>query len=381
MKRQPAAAFLLAGTALLAGCSGSGSGEQAAGRAQRPTLKVRVAPVAVRDLVYEIKALGSLEAQDMVQVTAQVEGVATDVSFHEGDRVTPQTVLLRIDPARYRLEAERAKAALGQAEAERVRAEADLKRREELAHSQLLSAEELTRSQSDSARLSAGVEFARAANGIARQNVERSEVRAPIAGVINTRSVDTGAFVRTGTALATIVDSSRVRLRFKVSETESLAAREGGEVVFRVAALGPRPFAARIYHVSRIADATTRQVEVLAWVKEPAELKPGFFAEVVLSGERRTNAVVVPEGAVQASEQGFVTYAVQDGKARLRPIQLGLRTGTGIVEILSGLKPGEVVVTEGSDRLADGVPVEPVTGDATRQARPGAGAPAPAQKK
>jgi multidrug efflux system membrane fusion protein len=373
---------VLACAGLLAGCSGPGE-PPGGGRAQRPTLKVRVAPVAVRDVVYEIKALGSLEAQDMVQVTAQVEGVATDVSFHEGDRVTPRTVLLRIDPDRYRLEAERAKATLEQAEAERVRAGADLKRREALASSQLLSAEELTRSQSDSARLSAAVEVARAAAGISGQNLARSEVRAPIAGVINTRSIDTGAFVRTGTVLATIVDTSRIRLRFKVSETESLAAREGGEVTFRVAALGPREFAARIYHVSRIADATTRQVEVLAWVKDPAELKPGFFAEVVLSGERRANAVVIPEGAVQASEQGFVTYAVQDGKAKLRPIQLGLRTGTGVVEILSGLKPGEVVVTEGSDRLADGVPVEAVT-DARKADKGGAvaaGTPSAAAKK
>jgi multidrug efflux system membrane fusion protein len=379
LKQQPSSpAILLLCGVLLSGCSGSV--EQPGGRTQRPTLKVRVAPVAVRDLVYEIKALGSLEAQDMVQVTAQVEGVVTDVSFHEGDHVTPRTVLLRIDPARYRLEAERARATLGQAEAERVRAEADLKRREALANSQLLSAEELTRSQSDSARLSAAVDVARAAAGISGQNVERSEVRAPIAGVINTRSIDTGAFVRTGTVLATIVDTSRVRLRFKVSETESLAAREGGEVAFRVAALGPREFAARIYHVSRIADTATRQVEVLAWVKDPSVLKPGFFAEVVLSGERRANAVVIPEGAVQASEQGFVTYAVQNGQAKLRPIQLGLRTGTGIVEILSGLKPGEIVVTEGSDRLADGIPVEPVTGDARKAGEGGATA-SPAAKK
>jgi multidrug efflux system membrane fusion protein len=349
---------------VLAGCSGSKAEQPGgSGRPQRPTLKVRVAPVAVRDVVYEIKALGSLEAQDMVQVTAQVEGVASEVNFHEGDRVTPRTVLLRIDPARYRLEAERARAALGQAEAERVRAEADLQRREALANSQLLSAEELTRSQSDSARLTAAVEVARAQAGIAQQNLQRSEVRAPIAGVINTRSIDTGAFVRTGTVLGTIVDTSRIRLRFKVSETESLAARDGGEVAFRVAALGPREFAARIYHVSRIADTATRQVEVLAWVKDASDLKPGFFAEVILSGERRANADVIPARAVQASEQGFVTYAVQDGLARLRPIQLGLRTGTGIVEILSGLKPGEIVVTEGSDRLADGVPVEPVVGE------------------
>jgi multidrug efflux system membrane fusion protein len=351
--------------------------DPAAGRAKRPALRVRAAPVAVQDVVYQIKALGSLEAKDMVQVTAQVEGVASEVRFREGDRVTPQTVLLRIDPQRYRLELERAQATLEQATAEQGRAEADLKRREALASSQLLSTEELTRSRSDSARLAASVDVARAALGIARQNLERSELRSQVAGVIDTRSVDTGQFVRMGTVLATIVDSSRLRLRFKVSEAESLRATVGGSVSFRVAALGSRDFTARIYHVGRIADTTTRQVEVLGWVDNPGELKPGFFAEVTLAAERREHALVVPESAIQASEQGFVTYVVEGGAARLRPIQLGLRTGTGIVEILSGLKPGETVVTQGSDRLDDGIPVEVLTGNEPRAAG-GAAAPSPA---
>ncbi len=350
-------------------------GETAAARPRRPALRVRAAPIATQDVVYQIKALGSLEAQDMVQVTAQVEGVASEVRFREGDRVTPQTVLLRIDPERYQLELERAQAALEQANAEQVRAEAELKRRESLANSALLSAEELTRSRSDSARLTASVDVARAALGIARQNLQRSELRSQMAGVINTRSVDTGQFVRAGTVLATIVDSSRLRLRFKVSEAESLQATVGGSVSFRVAALGPRDFGARIYHVGRIADSTTRQVEVLAWVDNPGPLKPGFFAEVTLAGQERKRALVVPESAIQASEQGFVTYVVEKGQARLRPIQVGLRTGTGVVEILSGLKAGETVVTEGSDRLGDGIPVEVVAADrqAGEAARPSPG--------
>jgi multidrug efflux pump subunit AcrA (membrane-fusion protein) len=87
---------------------------------------------------------------------------------------------------------------------------------------------------------------------------------------------------------------------------------------------------------------------------------------------------VVPEGAVQASERGFVTYVVADGKASMRPVRIGVRTGKGGVEILSGLNAGEVVVTDGSDRLADGLAVTPVgapvDGGAPRQA-PTAAAP------
>jgi len=181
--------------------------------------------------------------------------------------------------------------------------------------------------------------------------------------------------VKQGDNLATLVDTGRLRLRFKVSETESLRAKEGGEVFFRVAALGQKAFPARIYHVGEIADPLTRQVEVLAWVKNPGELKPGFFAEVTLAVDSKKGALTVPEGAVQASERGFIVYAVEDGKARVKPIEIGLRTGTGVVEILSGLQPGQTVVIEGSDRLGEGVAV------AEAAAGPGApaGAPSPAR--
>jgi RND family efflux transporter MFP subunit len=317
-----------------------------------------VAPVTVQEVVYRIAALGSLEAEEMVQVTAEVEGAVAEVAFHEGDRVTPATVLARIDPERYRLEAERAEATYKKAVAERDRALAALKRHEELAQEQLVAADELTRVRAEGDQLKAEAEAAKAAQEIARQNRARSEVRPSRRGVINTRAVETGQFVRTGTVLATLVDTSRLRLRFKVSEAESLRAREGQPVGFRVAALGAQEFNGSIYHVGEVADPATRQVEVLAWVRNPGVLKPGFFAEVSLAAEARKDTVVVPEGAVQASEQGFVTYVVEDGKARLRPIQIGLRTGNGLVEVLSGVKASEVVVVEGSDRLADGVSVQ-----------------------
>jgi RND family efflux transporter MFP subunit len=325
---------------------------------------VRVAPVVVQEVIYQIKALGSLEAEEMVQVTAEVEGAVSEVRFHEGDRVNPSKVLARIDPDRYRVELERAKAALDQATAEQGRALADLKRREELAKAELVAAEEMTRSQGENARLAAAVEVARAALGIAQQNLRKAEVRPPHAGVINTRSVETGQYVKLGSVLATLVDTSRLRLRFKVSDSESLRARPNSEVKFRVTALGSQEFPARIYHVGEVADPATRQVEVLAWVQNPGPLKPGFFAEVNLAGDARKEALVVPEGAVQASEQGFVTYVVDKGKASLRPIEIGLRTGTGVVEILSGVKPKETVVIEGSDRLADGIDVQPVSAPA-----------------
>jgi multidrug efflux system membrane fusion protein len=125
-----------------------------------------------------------------------------------------------------------------------------------------------------------------------------------------------------------------------------------------VAPLGPREFVGRVYHVGEVADPSTRQVEVLAWVQNTGELKPGFFAELAFNAGTRANAVVVPEAAIKASESGFVAFIVVEGKAVMRPIEIGLKTEEGLVEILSGLIGTETVVIEGSDLLADGVPVE-----------------------
>ncbi len=339
-----------------------GRSQEAARGATGPrALRVRAAQVAVRDVVYRVSAVGSLEADELVQVTAEVEGAVTGIRFREGDRVTPDTVLAEIDPERYRLEAARAEATYRKTVADHERVEAELKRREELAREQLVAIEELNRAKQEAESQGASEAGAKAALEIARQNGKRAAVRPPRSGVINTRTVETGQFVQVGTVLATLVDVGRLRLRFKVSEAESLSVRTGQSIAFRVAALGERDFSAQVYHVGEVADATTRQVEVLAWVRNPGPLKPGFFAEVALATNAHKDAVVVPESAVQASERGFVVYAIADGKAQQRIVKVGLRTGDGTVEITAGLKAGETVVTAGSDRLADGLAVETVS--------------------
>ncbi len=351
--------------AVLTGCTGAGEPGNAGGQRTRP-LTVRTAPVAARDVTYRIQSLGSLEPEESVQITAEVSGAVKEVMFHAGDRVTAETVLARIDPERYRLEAARADAAFRRTVADWKRAESDLERREALAKDQLVAAEELSRARQETERLSADAAAAKAALEIAEQNVRRADLRAPRAGQINTRTVDTGQFVQSGTLLATLVDLRRLRLRFKVSESESLKAQEGQAVTFRIGSFGDAEFTARVYHVGNVADPTTRQVEILAWVDNPGVLKPGFFAEVTLATESHKGAIVISEGAVQASERGFVVYVVADGKALERTVRIGQRTGDGSVEIVSGLKLGEVIVTEGSDRLGNGMAVQQVEQPAAR---------------
>lgn len=349
-----------------AGCGGSQGAAPAAAPGARD-VRVRTAPVVTRDVVYSVQAPGTLEAEELVQVTAEVDGAVSAVSFHEGDRVTRDSVLLRIDPDRYRLEAQRAEAGHVKAAADARRAQQELARREELFADKLVALEELNRARAEAERLAGEAAATKAAADIARQNVARAEVRPPLPGVIDTRAVSTGQYVKAGALLATLVDTRRLRLRFKISGSESLRARAGEVVRFRIGALGSREFRGRIYHVGEVADPGTRQVEVLAWVQNTGALKPGFFAEVTLATEAHKDALVVPEGAVQASERGFVVYAVTAGQARARAVTVGLRGDDGAVEIVSGIKAGDVVVIEGSDRLVDGVAVVDADPAATAQ--------------
>ena len=328
-----------------------------------PVFQVAVARVSLRDVTYTIEAVGSIEAQEEVQVVAGVEGIVTRVSFNEGDEVTPATVLALIDPDRYRVEAERAEANHQKIEAQHRLALSELERREELARQAppLVSEEEVERARQEADRLRASVAEARALFELAKQDRERSIVRPLVLGVINRKSVSTGQHVEAKAVLATLVDRGRLRLRFKVSEQESVRIREGLTVRFSTSSWPGREFVATIFHVSSAADPMTRMVECLGRVADPASLlKPGFFAEVRADVESHRGAIVIPERAVLPTERGFLVYEVIDGVAAARPVSLGLRTRDGGVEILSGLGPTAVVVTDGGNVLRDGAPVQAI---------------------
>lgn len=327
------------------------------------TLRVGTAPVEVRDVTYTIQAVGSIEAEEEIQVVAGVEGLVTSVRFREGDEVTPGTVLATIDPEKYRIEAERARSNFEMVVAQHAQAVSDLKRREELAQQStpLISEEEVERARQEAEGLRAAVAEARAARELAELDRQRSVVRPLTTGLINSKSVNTGQHVEAKAVLATLVNTRALRLRFKVSEQESVRLRDGMGVSFTTAARPGKTFRARIFHVSSSADPQSRMVEILARVDNPgALLKPGFFAEVRADVESHKGAVVIPERAVLPTDRGFVVFEVVDGLAHERPVALGLRATDGTVEILSGLDRGAVVVTDGGNVLRDGVAVEAV---------------------
>jgi multidrug efflux system membrane fusion protein len=342
-------------------CGGKGGSDAAS--AARPEIRfpVEVAPVEAVPVEYAVHAVGSVEAFERVEATARVAGVVEQVRFQEGDLVDPSRVLAEIEPERYRLAAESARATLAQAEAEEQEARAGHERRLAVnaRNPDLVRAEEVDAWRTRLASATAGIEQAKAALALAELNLRDAYVRAPVAGVIQTRSVQTGQYVQAGTVLATLVRREPLLLRFAVPETEAAPLAPGQSVRFTVRAEEGATYGATITHVAAAASEGSRMVSVTARVDDPARgrLRPGVFAEVDVPVGSAARAPVIPQTAIRPSERGFLAFVVEGERAVERVLTLGLRTADGRVEVRSGLEPGERLVVRGAEALRDGAPV------------------------
>jgi RND family efflux transporter MFP subunit len=370
------------------------------------TFPVAVKPVEARAVDYVISAVGSIEAFEEIQVTARVAGAVERVRFQEGDRVKAGAALVEVEPERFQIAARSARATLERAEASRKDAELTLSRREKLVAEGVASSEELDEARTRVATTTAEVSQARASLALADLNVRDAYVRAPASGVMQTRTVRTGQYVQAGAVLATLVQRDPLRLRFEVPEHEAREVKRGMKSRFTVRGVDGERLAT-ITHVAEEASEATRMVPVIAVVDEasdtlgparglatprPAEpssaeahspraavdlrappdvgastsqaegFGPGAFAEVrVLVGSKR-DAPVIPQAAARPSARGYVAFVVEEGVAKERLLELGLRTVDGRVEVRSGLAPGEKLVVSGAEPLRDGATVRVDTG-------------------
>ncbi len=361
---------------------GAGGGGRGGGRGP-VQFPVEVQPVEARDVEYAISSVGSVEAFEQVQITARVAGVVEAVRFTEGQEVKKGQVLAEIEPTRYSLAVEAAKAALARAEAMRSEAQAAAQRRTAINEQSpgLLPAEELEGAQARARTTGAEASSAKAALDQAELNLRDAYVRAPMEGVLQTRTVQTGQYVQPGTVLATLLRREPLLLRFTIPEADVGRVEPGMPARFTVRTDG-KTYTAKITHVAAAAEASSRMVRVTAEVGGPEAqtLRPGAFATVTVPVDTSADAPVIPQTAVRPSERGFLAYVVEDGKARERVLELGLRTADGRVEVRQGLAPGEQLVVRGAEALRDGAsvrvsegPKPSFTGEPRREADGGQG--------
>ncbi len=374
----PAAAALCLGLALATGCSKEDAG--GAAKSKPVSFPVEAMAVQARKVEYSVEAVGSVDAFERVEVSAKVEGVVEKVRFTEGDRVKAGDILVEVEPERFRLAANAAKAEYSKADAGRRDTENALARRNELQKTapDIISEEDLDALRRDAQAKAADAQAAKANWELAELKYRDAYVRAPVAGIIETRTVQTGQYVKFGSVLASLIRRDPLLLRFQVPEQDAAPLSAGMETRFTVRD-SDTSYTAQIIHVATKADDTTRMVAVTAKVtdKKQAALRPGQFAEVTVPVGNRQDRPVIPQTAIRPTSKGFLAFAVEAGTAKERQITLGLRTADGWVEVKSGLAVGETIVIRGGEALRDGVSVT-VTMNGTQPAAEAEKQPAPA---
>ncbi len=315
------------------------------GPGEMPPMPVDVDTARRSAVVDAVRATGRIEAIQAVDLRPDEGGRVLALLFEEGQAVAAGTPLVRIDDALLRAQADRATADrdLAHQQRERVR--------------RLRS--ENAASPADLERVEAAARSAEAALAVLQLQIERSTVRAPFAGVVGQRFVSAGDYVTPATRLLTLQTTDPQRAVIEVPERHAAALRRGQAVEFTVAAHPGRVFQARVDFIDPVVQPQSRTIMVKARAPNPGRLlKAGMFIEARLATATRGDAIVVREDAVQPLRTANVIWAVVDGKASRRVVQLGTRS-QGVVEVLSGVAAGEQVVVGGLERMAEGMAVAP----------------------
>jgi membrane fusion protein (multidrug efflux system) len=322
-----------------AGGRGPGGPGGFGGRPQAQLPLVTVERVS-RGLLFDVvEALGTAQANESVIMNAKVTDTVRRVNFEDGDYVEAGTVLVELTN-------QEEEAALAEARANLDDAESQLRRLEELSSRGLTPASEL-----DVARSRAAAMQARLNSVVAR--LRDRLIQAPFSGLLGFRQVSPGTMLSPNTPITSIDDISVIKLDFTVPETFIGAMAQGARVVARSVSFPGREFIGTVRTVGSRVDPVTRAITVRAHIENTdGTLRPGMLLTVeVVTGERQ--ALVVPEGAVFQVQNRAYVYMADGDVARQQQIEIGGRR-FGVVEVLSGLEEGDLVVIEGIVKLRDG---------------------------
>jgi membrane fusion protein (multidrug efflux system) len=336
-----------------------------------PAAEVGVVLATLGTLPDRREFVGNVRAVNEIDVRARVRGYLLERRYVEGQPVAAGDVLFEIDPSTYAVKLAAAKAQLAEARATLLRAQQDFDRAKGLIDKGVVSVSVLDQRRADRDASAAAVQSADAAVAAAQLDLSYCTVRAPIAGLAGRALVDPGNLVGESgqdTVLAKIVQVDPVYVYFAPTERERLDALPGANAgrapQQRAAAIPievvlgdgtPYPQKGVIDYVDPSIEATRGTITVRAVVPNPdAVLKPGQFVRAIAVFPDRSDAVLVPERAVQEEQGGsFVLVVKADDVVESRRVATGA-LHDGLREIVSGLAAGARVIVDGVQKARPG---------------------------
>ncbi len=384
----------LAATALLAGCE---KHEQKA--EERPPVAVTAMTVTPRDTPVTYEYVGQTQSSHQVQVRARVAGFLDKRVYTEGAMVKAGEVMFQQDPKPFQAQLDAALGALAEQQARLQTANDNLAQVKPLAALNALSQKDLDDATGQQQAAAAAVQTAKANVETARLNLSYTTITTPVTGLSSFARVQDGAYVNAENSLLTYVEKvDPIWVNFTVSENDVLSLRSE-ETKGRLLAPADRnypvevvladgsvfPDRGRITFANASYNPQTGTFLLRATLPNPkGDLRPGQFVRVRVLGMVRVGAILVPQQAVLQGAKGhFVVLVDKESKAQVRAVQVGPWYGDDWF-ITDGLKPGDVVVTDGVARLTPGAPVKvaaAAAGAPAATAPPKAAEPAPPAKK
>lgn len=340
----PAAPVL--SVALLAGCGGDpqAGGPPAGGP---PPAQVVAIEAERRTVTETLELVGSIAANEQVEIKSEMDGTVKAIHFTEGQRVEEGHLLAELDETKLT-------ASLAEAEANFELSRTTFERSKELLAGRLISQQEYDQAASTYA-------FNEASLGLRRRQLQDTRIHAPFGGVVGARQLSPGQVISRNSTLTWVVDLDPVKVEMNVPERFLSAVSEGQTIAIEVAAWPGQRFEGRVFFVAPFIDSATRTALVKAEIPNPdMRLKPGMFASLVLNLALRENAIVVPEVAVDTVlPDDRVRLMLVDSESKVQPrvVKVGVRLD-GWIEVVDGLEEGEKVIVEGLQKIVPGGPVK-----------------------
>lgn len=311
----------------------------------QPPAKIAATEARIEAWTPAIKAVGSIEAINGIEVANEVPGVIQAINFESGDTVKKGAVLIRID------------AAIDEAALRTRRAEAQLAEQEFKRVSDLLPKRAVSQSQYDQAK--ANFDAARARVNEAEAQLNKKIIRAPFDGTLGIRMVDQGEYIATGTPIVEINMLDPIYLDYTLSEKNLPNVKPGYPVVATVAAIPAQNFEGSVSAINTSVNPETRTVRIRATLDNPENLlRPGMFATVMTQQPEDNEVVTVPRTAISYNTYGdFVFLVEENDEGNLIVNRQTVTTGetrNTRVAVLSGLNAGERIVEKGLLRLRAG---------------------------
>jgi membrane fusion protein (multidrug efflux system) len=337
-----ASLVLLAAAAPLPGCGG-GSGQENAAYTPPPA-NVEITAVNPVPFAETLQLTGIIKAEEDVLLSPEEGGALRQWRYRKGDRVSRGAVVAVLND-------EVARASYEAALAQQKTAEMNYLKQKEVFDEQAIS--ELQFRSAEYSR-----DAAKAQADLLKARLARMELRSPVNGVLEDRFVDAGEYAQPGQPAARIVSLSALKVAVNVPERFAGRIRKGTPVRLTVTAFPDEVFDGTIGYVGSAVSPDNRTFTVEAVLaKASAALKPEMIARVQILQSAETKTIAIPEDLVQLLDRNRrVVFVENQGKAEERPVTLGGRNGS-LVEIRSGLKQGDRLITAGFKTVAAGQPV------------------------